>query len=222
MELHVIEYEGKQYKIEEPTIELWNRLNILKDLYKEDEFNLLLISIATGLDIDEIKEANWESIYDASNSLADYFLTQSDKFYNEFVFNGQKYRFIDLENLTFGEFIDIDVFLQKPISKRQGELNYLMALFYREVGDDNKLVKYDATKVNDRALLFKMLPVKYLKGALSFFLRLENILQKNTRSYFHKMVYQMMWKLKKVLRVFGGGMLRSYIYLMKTYYKFRK
>lgn len=222
MELHVIEYEGKQYKIEEPTIELWNRLNILKDLYKEDEFNLLLISIATGLDIEEIKDANWESIYDASNSLADYFLTQSEKFYNEFVFNGQKYRFIDLDNLTFGEFIDIDEFLSRPITKRQSELNYLMSLFYREVGDDNKLVKYDATKVMDRALLFKMLPVKYLKGSLSFFLRLESILQRSTRSYFHKMVYQMMWKLKKLLRAFGGGMLRLYIYLMKTYYKSKK
>jgi hypothetical protein len=130
---------------------------------------LLLISIATGLDIEEIKDANWESIYDASNSLADYFLTQSEKFYNDFIFNGQKYRFIDLDNLTFGEFIDIDEFLSRPLTKRQSELNHLMALFYREVGDDNKLVKYDASKVGDRALLFKMLPVKYLKGSMSFF-----------------------------------------------------
>jgi hypothetical protein len=52
----------------------------------------------------------------------------------------------------------------------------LMALLYRETDEDGKLVKYDASKVADRAQAFKLLPSKYLQGAIFFFGTLENIL----------------------------------------------
>lgn len=226
METHYIEYEGKEYKIQEPTIELWNRINVMKDLTDDKDFNLYLISIVTGLSIEQLKEADWEGVYEAAHSLADYFLGENaEKFYKDFEFNGQKYGFIDLNNLTFGEFIDIDEFLSRPLAKRNGELNLLMALLYREIGDDGKVVKYDATKVEERALLFKFLPVKYLRGSMSFFLRLENILQKSTRSSFHRKMYQMKWWInrtsRRVSRVFGGGIQHLYIYLMKTFSRFR-
>lgn len=223
MKTHYIVYEGKEYKIQEPTIEVWNRINILKDLTEPKEFQLYLISIATGLSIEQIKEADWQGVVDVADHLAEYFLgDESDKFYNNFEFNGKKYGFINLEKLTFGEFIDIDEYLNRPLSKRNGELNHLMALFYRELDDKGQLVPYDASKLEDRALLFKFLPIKYLKGAMRFFFRLEHILQKSTRSSFHRMYYRMKWKLKSHLRAFGGGMRHLYIYLMRTYLRYRR
>lgn len=222
MEKHVIEYDGKEYTIQEPTIELWNQLQILKDLYTEKDFGLLLISIATGLEVDELKDADWLGVYEASNTLAEYFMTKSEQFYNEFDFQGQKYRFIDLENLTFGEFIDIDEFLKQPLVKRQSQLHMLMALFYREVGDDGKIEKYDASKLKHRSDIFRFLPVKYLNGAMRFFFHLENILQRSTRSFFHKMLWRMKWKLQRLLRVFGGGIQHLYIYVMRTYSNYKK
>lgn len=223
METHYITYEGKDYKIEEPTIELWNRINTMKDLTDESEFHLYLISITTGLSIEQLKEADWEGVYDAASLLVDYFLGDDNgKFYNEFEFNGKRYKFINLDKLTFGEFVDIDEYLSRPLSKRNAELNLLMALFYREVDSNGDVIPYDASKLEERALLFKFLPIKYLKGAMSFFLRLENILQKSTRSSFHRRYYKMKWKLTSHLRAFGGGITRLYIYLMRTCLKYKK
>lgn len=218
MEKRYIEYDGKEYVIEEPTVELWNKLNLLKDLYEGNEFSLMLISVATGLPIEDIRKADWESVYETSHYLADYFLTHSEKFYKDFEFNGVKYGFIDLENLTFGEFIDIDEFLNRPEVKRNTELNYLLALLYREIGEDGKVVPYDATKVKDRSDLFRQLPIKYI-SAWRFFFHLENILRESTRSFLHKMMYQLKWKMKRHLRAFGVGMGHLYIYLVKTYSK---
>jgi hypothetical protein len=227
METHYIVYNNKEYKIQEPTIELWNRINIMKDLTDESEFHLYLISIVTGLSIEQIKEADWEGVYEVSNILVDYFLgDNSGKFYKDFEFNGTKYGFINLDRLTFGEFVDIDEFLSRPLSKRNSELNFLMALFYRELDDKGNLTKYDASKVEERALLFKALPIKYLKGSMSFFLRLEHTLQKSTRSSFHKIYYKMIWWIKRMnrraLKGFGGGIQHLYIYLMRTFSRFKK
>ena len=218
MEKHYIVYDGKEYEVGEPTVELWNKLNLLKDLYEEKEFSLMLISIATGLSVSDIRDSEWQSVYETSNYLADYFLKHSEKFYKDFEFKGVKYGFIDLENLTFGEFVDIDEFLNRPEVKRNTELNLLLALLYREVGDDGKVLPYDATKVKERSDLFRQLPIKYI-SAWRFFFHLENILRASTRSYLHKMIYRLKWKVKSHLRAFGVGMGHLYIYLVKTYSK---
>lgn len=217
MEQHFITYEGKEYKVTEPTIEVWNQINNAKETIEEQDFLIYLISMATGLSVDDIKDADWLSVKNTAEALADYFLTQSEKFYNEFEFDGVNYRFIDLDNLTFGEFVDIDEFLRQPEIKRQTNLNMLMALFYREVDNDGKMSRYDASLVKDRALKFKRLPVKYLKGAMRFFFYLENILQASTRSYLINKMYRLRWKTISLLRASGAGIRRSYSYLVKTF-----
>jgi len=221
MEKHYIVYEGQEYEVGEPTVELWNKLTLLKDLYEDKEFSMMLISIATGLSMEDIRNAEWESVYETSNYLADYFLKHSEKFYKDFEFEGVKYGFIDLENLTFGEFIDIEEFLGRPEAKRNSELNLLLALLYREVGEDGKVVPYDATKVKDRSNLFRKLPIKYI-SAWRFFFHLETILRESTRSSLHRVMYQLKWRVKSHLRAFGVGMERLYIYLVKTYSKLTK
>jgi hypothetical protein len=221
MEKHYVVFDGKEYQVQEPTVEVWNRLSVLKDLYEENEFHLMLISIATGLSIDDIKQADWEGVYETSNFLADYFLKESEKFYKEFEFKGVKYHYIDLENLTFGEFIDIEEFLSRPQAKQQSEINWLLALLYREVDKDGKVLPYDASKVKERSELFRNLPMKYT-SAFRFFFLLEDTLRKSTRSSLHKIAYRLKWRVKRHLRVFGGGILHWYIYLVKTSSKLMK
>lgn len=217
MEKHYIEFDGREYEVHEPTIELWNQLNTLKDLGTEDDFILSLIALSTGLLPDKIREAEWESVNNTAEFLAHYFMSIGDKFHNEFDFKGQKYRFMDLNNMTFGEFIDIDSFLSQDESKKQSQMNHLMALLYREVDENGKTKPYNASEVPERAEKFRSLPVKYLRGSMSFFLRLENILLQSSRSSLTRRIYKLKWRLKRHLRVFGGGILRLYIYLMKTY-----
>lgn len=222
MEKHYIEYDGTEYRVDEPTIELWSRLNTLKDLYDDNDFSLIIISLATGLSTDQLRQADWEGVYKTASYLSSYLLKDGDKFYNEFEFRGKKYRFIDLENLTFGEFIDIDEFLSRDPAKKASELNLLMALLYREVDENGKLTPYDASLIKERAELFKRLPVKYLNGAMVFFYNLGTILQRNTHSSFHKTMTRLRWELKKGLTSFGVGMRRSYTYLVTTSSKFTR
>ena len=206
-----ITYNDKEYKVEEPSLEMWIRLSAWKDILEEQDFVLRLISEATGLNEDEIKKADWYDIMMVGSILTEYLTQQSEDFHNEFEFAGNKYRFIDLPNLTFGEFIDIDTVLSREEHERKMSLNVLMAMLYREVGKDGKLIEYDSAKVQERAELFKKLPVKYLHGAMSFFLRLEKILQKPSLKFLVIMKWIQMKKkigklTKKVSQSIGGGL----------------
>jgi hypothetical protein len=218
MEKTIIEYGGVDYEITEPTIHLWNKLALLKDLETNEEFAITLISLTTGLDREEINKADWFSIVQASEALSEFLLNQANKFHYEFEFQDQKYRFIDLNNLTFGEFIDIDEFLRQTPLKKQTELHFLMALLYREVDENGNLTPYDASKLEDRANKFKFLSIKYLNGALVFFSILETILLKNTPL---SLVRKVKWKMKKIVKTisqhFGGGIRQSIFWLEGIY-----
>lgn len=217
-----IEYQGKDYDVKIPTIEMWVRLIAWKDLLEEKDFLIKLISESTGLPETEIKKADWFDIVSIGSFLTDHILTKTTDFHNEFEFDGKKYRFIDLPNLTFGEFIDIDTILTKDEHERKTNMHTLMALFYREVGTDNKLVPYDSGKVGERAELFKKLPVMYLQGSMSFFLRLEQILQKPSVSFLVKSAMLKMMKnikkrMRKTLANIGAGLVSLRASLTKTF-----
>jgi hypothetical protein len=219
MNKHIITYEGKDYEVKEPTIEMWTRLGVLKDILDEGEFLIKVISEATGLKDKEIKQADWYDIMTVGTNLTDYLINQTSDFHNEFVFKDVKYRFIDLPNLTFGEFIDIDSFITKPEIERKSQLNMLMALFYREVGEDGKIVKYDGGLVAERAELFKKLPIKYVHGALGFFLLLEKTLLEPSPKFLTRVKWiQMKMKVErmkaKVLRSIGVGL--EYLQFWRT------
>lgn len=226
MEQHYIKYDGKEYLVAEPTIMVWNRLAGAQSLQDEEAFRYTLISTATGLDEEEIRQADWLDVFKVSEYLTDYYMVQSPRFYNHFIFNETLYKFIDLENLTFGEFIDIDSFLSQPTSYRMGNMNMLMALLYRETDENGKVLKYDASKVSERAQLFKLLPAKYLQGAIFFFGTLENILsvlmkQSLIQRKLRLMKMNLKRKMIKLLNSVGVGIQQLYIWLKKTSTKLR-
>jgi hypothetical protein len=188
MEKHKISYGGKDYEVIEPTIELWGKLASLQDWTDETEFAIILISHMTGLSKEDIQKSNWHDVLTVSQNISNHLLHESKQFHKEFEFEGQKYKFIDLPNLTFGEFIDIDTFLSKPEMERRREMHLLMALLYREDGvvSDTML----------RAERFKQLPVKYVNGASTFFLRIEKISQGSSQlSLLSRMKMRMMMTL---------------------------
>lgn len=207
-----IEYNNKEYEITKPTLRMWSKLQLYQQIEDEKQFMVSLISIATGLTDAEIREADWQSILTASQFLSTFFLDYEEKFYPEFEFKGVKYKFIDLNSLSFGEFIDIDDFLSKDESYRRGNMNMLMALLYREVDENGVITKYNSGKVKERAQLFFDLELKYLQGALLFFLILETTLQGHTRFSFLQMVRKMWLKVKRVFHNIGDGMGRWFFW----------
>lgn len=208
---HTITYQDKEYVVNEPSIQIWTKLDFYKDILDDNDFVIKIISESTGLSEEQIMQADWFDILQVASGLSELLLNINDNFHNEFEFDGVKYKFIDLPNLTFGEFIDIDAFLQKNEAERKSQLNFLMALFYREVGEDGKVIKADGELLQARAEKFKNLPVRYVHGALGFFLRLEKILQKPSLKFLVKLKWiqtKKKWNKarKKVFQAIGDGL----------------
>lgn len=215
-----ITYNDKDFQVTEPTIDMWTRLSAWKDILEEQDFILKLISESTGLTEKEIRKADWYDIMMVGSMLTEYLTSQGDEFSNEFEFMGKRYRFIDLPNLSFGEFIDIDTVLSKEEHDRKMSLNLLMAMLYREVGPDNKITEYDSSKVQERAELFRKLPVRYVHGSMSFFLRLEEILQRRSLKFLvmSKLMRMTKWikkQKRKVSRSIGDGLVSLRQWLTK-------
>lgn len=208
---HTITYEDKEYVVNEPSIQIWTKLDFYKDILDDKDFVLKIISESTGLSEEQIMQADWYDIIQVASGLSELLLNINDDFHSEFEFEGVKYKFIDLPNLTFGEFIDIDAFLQKNEAERKSQLNFMMALFYREVGEDGKVIKYDGEQLQARAEKFKNLPVRYVHGAIGFFLLLEKTLQKPSLRFLVRLKWIQMKKKwnkakMKALQSIGGGL----------------
>jgi hypothetical protein len=222
MEFHTIKYDNKEIVLQEPTLQQWQELMLYKDLEEEDDFVYTLISIMTKISRDELREVPYSSVRKVADSLSAYMVGLDNSFHKDFEFKGVKYSFIDMSNLKFGEFVDIDNYLQKPASIRNRELNKMMAFYYREV-IDGKLVKYDASKVEGRAEIFKELPVKYFHGAMRFFFHLGNISQRNTQFYLEmEQNFRTMTGVKKHLLLTGVGIYRLLNWLTMTSQKYLK
>lgn len=220
----VIEFQGEEYKVSEPTIELWNQLNQEREYKTEWEFGLSLLCLMTGLSEQEIMECEYSNIKNTTNQLSNWLLETQEKFYEEFEFNGVTYKFIDLNNIKFGEWIDLDFFLQKPITYRQKNLNELMSLLYREKDmETGKVVKYNSMETKKRSILFKQLPVKYLRGAMVFFYALETILLSPTLKYsLKRKLMRMKRKINKLMKNVGDGITRYTFSRVKTSLKWMK
>jgi len=216
----VIELDGKDYEVKPPTIQKWAMLNLMKDLEEEDDFRIYLVSLTTGIEEDLLRQANFLQVKQAADFLTKYFLEIGEKFYPEFEFGGKNYKFLDLNNMSFGQFVDIDTFLQRDESYKKANMNELMAMLYMEEGEST----YSADKVKERTELFRDLEVKYLQGSLLFFLTLRRRLRENTPYYL-----RIKWKVKRVskkllkpFRQFGVGMAQSYSWLVRTLGTWRK
>jgi len=223
-EKHRIKYDGKTYEIHEPTLDVWQMLLLQKAWSDDFELALELLSWTTGIPLDDIKTADASSIINAADGIVEYYTTQSEKFHETFEFNGKTYKFIDLPNISFGEYIDIDDILQKADSERTKNLNLLMALLYREVDEKGDYMKYDIESIKKTAETFKKLPIKYLKGASVFFYHIENMLSENTRFYIHQKQWWMLQKrlLIKRIKTLSAGIKRLSHSLMKTFSKLKK
>jgi len=215
---HIIEFNGKDYKVNEPTLNAWAMLNLLKDIEQDEDFYLSLLSISTGIEENDLRKVNFQQIKDAAEYLSDYFVKIGEKFYPEFEFKGVNHKFMDLSNMSFGEFIDIDTFLQKDPSYTKSNMNELMAIFYRPVMENGQIEEYDINKTKKRAEEFRDLPVKYLQGCMRFFLVLKERLNAPTPFYL-----KMWWKMNKMTRnvqkrlvKIGVGMERLFFWRTRT------
>jgi hypothetical protein len=220
-------YKGKQYEIEEPTVEMWSKLILLQEWTDEREFCVKLLSFITGLTEEDIENSDYMEVVKLSNEISVFLTQDGDKFYNEFSFNNKNYRFLDLPNLTFGEFIDIDTHLSKEPHEKKKEMPLMMAMLYRELDENGNYKPYNSKELQLKAEEFKKLPVKYVRGSTNFFFHLDKTLQGNFRVSFWqrlKLTGRMIWMLVKLIPLisFGAGSLLWFNLRTKTLQRLKK
>jgi len=220
-------YKNKQYQIDEPTVEMWSKLVLLQEWTDEREFCVKLLSFTTGLTEEEIENSDYLEVVKVSNEVSAFLNQNGDKFYNEFEFNDKKYRFLDLPNLTFGEFIDIDTYLSKEEHEKKREMPLLMAMLYREIDDKGNYKPYNSKELQLKAEEFKKLPVRYVRGSTNFFFHLDKTLRGNFQGSFGlklKLMAKMIWILVKFIPLisFGVGSLLLFPWRTRILQKLKK
>ena len=219
MEKHKITFDGKDYEVGEPTLRTWGKLNLTKDTMDTKEFALNLITSQTGLNRGQLLQCDWYDIHNVSDGIMSHLNMVEDTFHKTFEFKGKTYQFVDLESITFGEFVDLDTYLQKSEIEKIQRLNYYMAILYRPIDEEG----YDIVRLKERAELFEDLPVKYFFGSNKVFFSLDGMLLRSTKAYFLRMkvLYQMKMMMYRLV-VFMVGIPLFLHWLMKMSQRLRR
>lgn len=205
---HRIEYNGKEYPLKEPTIKTWGEVMRLRDVMDEGELFIKVIELTTGLTRDEILKADASQVKKVGEQVLEIMTATNKKVVNAFEFDGEEYEFLDVNTLTFGQFIDIDTFLSKDENYRKQNLSELAAYLYIESG-----TKYGEKNIQNRIKKFEELPIKYLEGGVFFLLSIARTSDELTKIYSKSKMLRWIMKLKIISRLIGVGIQQSALLL---------
>ena len=203
-----------------------------------DEIEKVIHAIAatTEHSVEDIKAWNINDLLGVYKGIGELFDTITNEFYPVFEFKGTTYGFQPISKMSVAEFIDLDARLKDPMKN----LEELMAILYRPVinarfesfewkvksyiktivGQSENIFKYydveeyDSQKRDWRVEVFKDLPISYALGALTFFLQVGLMLQRDLVSSTQsipmtqkKETIQMLDKAIQSLTTMGGSIL---------------
>lgn len=176
--------KGKSYSFSDLTLKKYYSLkSILETEAKDKEFQI--VETMTECPITELKKLKFEdwlviwaeAEYQLTNLMGD---TQSIKPIIEL--HGIKYGLPAIEDITVGEFADLDIILSGD--NADSKMAEIAAVLYRPIksqkGEKLILVDYDSDGFQERVKLFQDLPITAIKSANSFFLQSADSLLKNT------------------------------------------
>jgi len=202
--------KSKKFEVSEPTIKEFCDVMKLKDILNEDELNVRLIEKVTGMSHEEVMDMDATTIQKIGSVLFTHYNKESKKLTHKFELNGITYKFMDISNISFGQFVDIDTFLKKDESYRIANLNELVAYMYCEEG-----TKYSESNFKERIEHMLDAPSHIIESSLFFLSSLEKgLLELTELSLKSPLMYQMM-RLRIVLGNFGDTT-KSLVYLQRT------
>lgn len=202
--------KSKKFEVTEPTIREFCDVMKLKDILTEDELNVRLIEKVTGMSHEEVMNMDATTIQKIGSVLFAHYNKESKKLFQTFELKGIKYKFMDVNTISFGQFVDIDTFLKKDESYRIANLNELMAYMYCEEG-----TKYSDSNFKVRIEAMLDAPSHIIEGSLFFLSNLEKgLLEIMELSLKSPLMFQMM-RLRIAFQSFGATTKLSR-YLLKT------
>lgn len=158
----------KKFEVSEPTIREFCDVMKLKDILSEDELNVRLIEKVTGMSHEDVMEMDATTIQKIGSVLFTHYNKESKKLTQSFQLNGVTYKFMDVNTISFGQFVDIDTFLKKDEGYRISNLNELMAYMYCEEG-----TKYSESNFKKRIEQMLDAPSHIIESSLFFLSSLE-------------------------------------------------
>ena len=161
------------------------KYNAIKPFLLEEttQNKLQILSILTDCPVEELRKLSydkWAILWDEAIFHITFY-TSADGIEPRFEFNGVEYALSNIEDISIGEFIDIDLLLQSNGNDKT--LAHLAAILYRPVVKKLKhkleIAAYDPEECQYRAEEFLDIPIRYIKSANAFFLTSALALQKN-------------------------------------------
>lgn len=197
-------YGGKKYEVKPVTIQMWSNIMKFKDMLSEEELYYKMISEMLGLTKEQLYEASASEVLKAGEILNNILNSDSNKLLPTLEHNGKKYRLVDMNNISFGQFVDIDSFLSKDENYRIANLSELAAYLYTEEGKT-----YGSTDFKKQTEEFKTLEIKYVEGAVFFLLHFGKALQLLSQISSKRKVLWWMMRLRITLTLIGVGIRQS-------------
>jgi len=195
-----IEHKGKVYLIKDVTIEMWSEIMRYKELMDEEELYYKMISEMCGLSRGELNTADAATIIKIGEKLKEILDVDSKKLFPTIEHNNKTYKLVDVHNMSFGQFVDIDTFLTKDENYRISNLSELASYLYTEEGKS-----YGDTDFKKQTEEFKKLPVRYIEGAVFFLLNFGKGLEQLSQIYSNSKLLWWMMRLKITLALIGAG-----------------
>jgi len=157
-------------------------LDILGKEGKAAEFKV--VECITGCPVNLLKKLkfnDWLIVWDETRIRIDELMGKADVIKPVIEFNGVKFALPAVEDITIGEFADLEVIFSAPNSKDR--LHEVAAILYRPVkktvGKVTVLEEYTTEELKIRSEEFLDLPVSAIRSANAFFLQSANSLLKN-------------------------------------------
>jgi hypothetical protein len=141
----------------------------------------LMFASLIGCDYREISKLPKDSFIEMANACKWIMKFEVErKFNKEFEIDGVKYSIVpDFNNLNIGEMASVE---QLSIEGVEKNLDKILAIVVREVGEDGEVVEFDASTLDARALVFrKKLTLPEVYGLSDFFLAGRETYLKNTQ-----------------------------------------
>jgi len=175
---------GTEYEFKDITLRTYyNIKEILQDPKKGSEFEI--VSVMTGCPVSELKRLkyqDWLMVWEEAQ-LKMISASQSTESIRPIIeFDGVKYGLPAIEDITIGEFADLDIIMAGD--NAESKLANIAAVLYRPIlkkkGNRLTLEPYNTEKYQERLEAFQDLPISAIKSANAFFLQSANSLLKST------------------------------------------
>jgi hypothetical protein len=216
MEQFII-YKDKKYPIKEPTILNYANVMKLRDLLSEEELYIRVICELTELSREQILEAPADQFKIVGETIERYFSAANKEVFYNIKFKDVEYSMIDIYNISFGQFVDIDTFLNKEESYKLNNLNELASYLYLEKGKTYSEIDFRKQKE-----IFADLPMKYLEGAIFFLANSGLILAPLMETYSRNKFQWVILKTILIFQLIGVGIPRYPISPKTGFGKFLK